>query len=410
MKILLKNVSNTYNYGSMMMAENLITHLCKKIKGLEFFIEAFDDSDVERLKIATDHKEIYKDSKLSINLITKNIKYVRVIERKLRRKKHVYSATEFYDAIIILGGDDFSEIYYKFPKDNIEIKFVFEELKIFNKFSKLFMVGQTIGPYTEKRIGWAKEAFKDVKIYTRDQETTDYMQNTFGIKTITSRDLAFLDLNLQDKYKKNEIEILKKYNLEKNNYITIVGTGLISQYCKNEEEMVDAFYSLIKKIKKQQKNIVCLSHVFTPDGINDSILYNKINNKYNNFLTKNCVIIDKPILPVEARIILGNGNFTITCRMHAAVSTFQMGKPAICLAYSKKYKGVIADGLNLPELIIDIRKENFWVKDFNKLVEEKIKFINDNKNLSSKIKKSVDECKTNVLNMIDDLCEELKAK
>ena len=407
MKILLKNVSNTYNYGSMMMAENLISFLTKKNNNIEFFIEALDLSDLQRLRIATRYNKIYKDSKLHINLITKNIKYVRVIERLIRRKKHVKNAAKYYDAIIILGGDDFSEIYYKFPKDNFELKFVFEELQIFKTFSKLYMVGQTIGPYTGKRIGWAKKAFQNIKIYTRDDETTSYMKNTFNIDTKTSRDLAFLDLNLQGEYNSKVNKILHEYGLSKNKYVIVVGTGLISKYCDNKDDMIDAFYKLLLKLNKDNEKVVCLTHVFTPDGINDSNLYKMIDKKYDNYLSKNCIVIDKPILPVEARIILGNGKYTITCRMHAAVSTFQMGNPAICFAYSKKYKGVISDGLDLPELVIDVKQDKFWKNKFNNLVNKKIRLLNEDKNIKRKIKSNVKKCKENVLDMLEDLYKDL---
>lgn len=48
--------------------------------------------------------------------------------------------------------------------------------------------------------------------------------------------------------------------------------------------------------------------------------------------------------------------------MHAAVSTFQMGKPAICLSYSPKYKGVISDGLNLSELVIEAKEKKYGME------------------------------------------------
>ena len=408
MKILLKNISNTYNYGSMMMAENLISFFLKKRKDLSFYIEAFDSSDVERLREATKYTKIYKDSVLHLNLVTKNIKYVRAIEKKIRIKKHIISAAKYYDLIIILGGDDFSEVYYKFPKDNMEIKLVFDELKIYNKYSKLCMIGQTIGPYSGKRIPLAKEAFKDILIYSRDEETTKYMKATFDKEIHTSSDLAFLDLNLQKEYQKNIDSILKKYNLKKDNYITLVGTGLISNYTQNEEEMIDSFYSLIKGLKKKYKSkkIVCLSHVFTPNGLNDNNLYKRIDDKYDGFVSKNCVVINNTMLPVEARMILGNGLFTITCRMHAAVSTFQMGKPAICVAYSKKYKGVIADGLDLSELVLNAKEKNFW-KNFPKTVMEKIEFIDNSKDLNKKIKNNVLKCKKNVNETLSEITESL---
>jgi colanic acid/amylovoran biosynthesis protein len=78
---------------------------------------------------------------------------------------------------------------------------------------------------------------------------------------------------------------------------------------------------------------------------------------------KDIVTIFDELMPKELRMILGNGYFTITGRMHAAVSTFQMGRPAISLAYSVKYKGVIASGLNMDGLVIDCSDPGRWESD-----------------------------------------------
>ena len=59
MKILIKNAYNTYNYGSMMMCENIIKELNKRINGIVFFIDNATEDNVERLKKATEYSEIY---------------------------------------------------------------------------------------------------------------------------------------------------------------------------------------------------------------------------------------------------------------------------------------------------------------------------------------------------------------
>lgn len=60
MKILLLNVSNTYNYGSMMMGENFISYF-NKISGIQnqYYVETEDETKIERLKQATGIDQIY---------------------------------------------------------------------------------------------------------------------------------------------------------------------------------------------------------------------------------------------------------------------------------------------------------------------------------------------------------------
>lgn len=46
--------------------------------------------------------------------------------------------------------------------------------------------------------------------------------------------------------------------------------------------------------------------------------------------------------------------------MHAAVSTFQGGKPAISLSYSTKFRGVIGDSLDQQVLVIEADQDALW--------------------------------------------------
>jgi colanic acid/amylovoran biosynthesis protein len=72
------------------------------------------------------------------------------------------------------------------------------------------------------------------------------------------------------------------------------------------------------------------------------------------------VPVTERVLQTRARFILGNGLMTLTGRMHPAVSTFQMGKPAITHAYSAKYEGVIGTMLGRSDLILDANDPALW--------------------------------------------------
>lgn len=408
MNILIKNLSNTYNYGSMMMGENLISRIVSHFKdSVSFYIDSKNESDLERLRVATKYERIYSDKFLKFDLITEKIKYVRYAEKIIREKLSYIKASNFYDAVIFLGGDDFAETYYTLPRDNKVIKKTLKEIEYFNNKTKVFMIGQTIGPYTEERKEWAKKYLSNVKIYTRDDDCLEYLSNELEIKGVKSRDLALLDLNLQSEYKDNIKYILRKYNLVKEEYITFVGTGLLDAYSDNKDKFVNGIVLTLEELIKRypDKKIVYLSHVTLPKSSSDNKLIEIIKEKE---VSKNITFIDESILPVEARMILGNGYVTITFRMHAAVSTFQMGKPAISLAYSKKYKGVIGNGLNMNDLIIDCRN-NFNCEDMHKIVSKKLDYVDKNYNdICLEINKNVEICKKMVdktLNEVNKILE-----
>ena len=401
MNFYITNLSNTYNYGSMMMGEVLITFLNSKFPNSNFYIDAKKNEHVERLKEACEYGNIFLDKIFDIKLITNKIKGVRRIERKIKDNLSYKKCSKFYDAVFVLGGDDFSEIYCELPRDNFIIFNTLKQIENINNGTKLYMIGQTIGPYSGERLEYAKHVFNKIKIYSRDETSTEYLKEN-GIKVNVSRDLAFIDLNLQNKL--NYKDILKKYNLEKDEYITIVGTGLFRNYETNEKNMVKIFNKVIKYLREKypNKKIIWLSHV-TKYNPSDCNMLEHFNKEIFD------LVIDEIILPVEARLILGNGYFTLTCRMHAAVSTFKMGKPAICLSYSSKYNGVIARGLDMKDLVIEAKNEKLWKTNLDKIINEKIDYVENNyDNLKNKIKKEVTKCEKLAEKMLDEIVEDIK--
>jgi colanic acid/amylovoran biosynthesis protein len=46
--------------------------------------------------------------------------------------------------------------------------------------------------------------------------------------------------------------------------------------------------------------------------------------------------------------------------MHGAISTFQMGQPAVALSYSVKFRGVIGDSLGRGDLILEAADRTLW--------------------------------------------------
>ena len=115
MKILLQHVKNTLNYGSMMMAENLITYLNKIYNEKIYYeIDSTKQEDLDRLKEATG----YEDISFQKTRVPTNISKVKKI---LDYKKYMHNISNEYDYIIFLGGDDFSELYAKGQKGKLYI-------------------------------------------------------------------------------------------------------------------------------------------------------------------------------------------------------------------------------------------------------------------------------------------------
>lgn len=398
MKIQIKHINNTFNYGSFMMAITLINKLKQKFNNLEIYIDAESDSDLKRIIEETGFNNIFRDN---VGVGTNILQRCR---NKIKRVM-INKSIRYVDNIIIIGGDDISEYYGVQALEN--------ELKKLQKISEnknIILLGQTIGPFTEERGEIARKSLMNTKIYTRDDNSFKYLQG-LGFKNINKgRDLAFLPLPKQGIRK----DILNKYNLLNQEYITIVPSGLVKCYTENREryilEQIKILNNILEKDELKNKKLVLLPHVLLPENVDDRLIITEIVNKIEKKYRNRIVEIQDAILPSEAREILGNGMFTITGRMHAAVSTLFMGKPAISLSYSVKYSGVIGDGLNLDDLIIECSDKEMWNRSkVNVKVTEKINYILENYDkLTKKINQNVEKSKKITDRALENLIFDIK--
>lgn len=385
------NYIHVNNYGNLMMASIFIDKFMElnKDKEIEFYTDIENENEITRLKEALKNKAVinkknYIDPKEN-NFFKKIITRLRLFSKEISDNKQ-------YDAIVYLGGDAISEYYTK-------IGFMEDAIKIYltSRKKKIYLVGQTIGPFTSYRKLAAKICFKNCELYTRDEKSYLYAKDQVGLKNIyKNRDLAFLDL-AHEGSKELFINLKELYNIPEE-YITIVPSGLYSCYTSDFDAYIEEYIKIICNIiGKFGKNLVVLAHVIHNKISNDKVVIDEIMRRLNerNIDVSKIVVITDLLQPVQARQILGNGKFTITGRMHAAVSSFAMKVPAISLSYSVKYEGVIGRGLDLNELIIETANEELWrnMKVHN-LVNQKIEFVVDNYNeLIKKININVDKTK-----------------
>lgn len=398
MRVYIKHINNTYNYGSCMMAITLIDKLNREFSNIDFYVDTMNNDNLLRLRQETGINNIYRDYIDG----DKNI-FKRIIN-KIKRIK-LNNILKSSDVTIIIGGDDISE-YYGVDALINELNKLREES--INK--KVILLGQTIGPFTEDRGKLACECLCNTKIYTRDDNCYKYLEELNFKNIKRGRDLAFLQLPMQMKAK----YILKKYDLQENEYVTIVPSGLSKSYTENFddyiEEQLNIISNLIRNNRLNGKKLVLLPHVLIPKNVDDRLIIREIKNRVSDSYKERVIFIDDEMLPSEAREILGNGLFTITGRMHAAVSTFFMRKPAISLSYSVKYSGVIGTGLDLNELVIECANEELWnKKEISIQVSNKTEYILDNYDeLINKINRNVNEITKITNEQLDNLIKDIK--
>jgi len=211
-----------------------------------------------------------------------------------------------------------------------------------------------------------------------------------------------------------ESSILAKYGLHSDEYIVIVPSGYASQYTQNRSQYNLGWLQIVDRLESMkelaERNIVLMGHAVQTDINDDRNVINYIYNQIDISSKRRIIPILDEMLPVEARMILGNSFFTVTGRMHAAVSTFQMGKPAISLSYSVKYKGVIGEGLGMKDLIIEARGDDLW--ESGKIVDlvlDRVDYVLTNyDSLGKRIQPAVEENKKLAMSQIEDIANKLK--
>jgi len=324
--------------------------------------------------------------------------------RLIRRFRRAWSDGELYDVRIMLGGDDISE-YYKRRSWLITFPLMFvDQLRL-----PTILLGQTIGPFTSYRRLLARIALSRAKIYTRDDDTLEY-ERQLGLRNVlVGRDLAFMELPNQEAAK----AVVAEYDLEGRRYIVIVPSGLVHLYTSDYSTYLEEFISIVRNMLSDERlrnmYLVLLAHVRAP-GTSDKRVIRDLYQSLTETERERVIAITDDLLASEAREIIGNAAFTITGRMHAAVSSFYMRKPAIALSYSVKYEGVIAKGLDLRELVVEASGDELWQSgEISRAVFERINYVLENYDiLIKKIDREVTATTSLVIQQLDNVVNDIR--
>lgn len=369
MNILITHIRNSLNYGSAMMAINTIHYFKKIFPDANFYCQV-NDFHLNRFIEATDCYDLKAFPDEPHLLYGKNLLKHLKFHFLMAIGKEPYCnhiKVSKIDLIIVLGGDDFSsQGSLTQTPNNMRIN------QYINKhICKVIYLCHNMGPYHGFREKLYRQLLNGPCIITRDNFSFVYLTQQLNLKNvIESRDLAFLPLpNLAD-----TVAVIPK-EIFQDPYITLVPSGAIAYYkLKTMDVAIDAWTKVAQLLltKFPDHNIVLLSHVYNVNSSNnDATLINGIYTRLDKI--SRLKPITSLIQPLEARRILGGADFVFTARMHPSISSYSQRRIAVNFAYSQKYFGVIAESLQLPELIIDARKlivgSDAFLKELNATID-----------------------------------------
>ncbi|WP_439546931.1 polysaccharide pyruvyl transferase family protein [Sandarakinorhabdus sp.] len=364
-RIQLRGLPSLDNYGTAMMGLVTIAGLAKRIPGpVQFDVVLHKETDIAEILRETGIDNGPDSGRVRIERanIAKRPRLATPAGLLLRLRELIGSkAKRDFDLLVVLGGDDISEYY----RPNIWRYIALYWVRA--RSAPVALLAQTIGPFAllPNRLA-ARFLMPALRIVPRDRWTTRYLADEFGLKrnVVQGSDLAYADLPLQHDTA-IAAETLTRYGLEADTYATVVVSGMqkdgyytrdAAAYYQRWSEIVQALLALPAMAGKR---ICLLAHTFGIYG-DEGVNIARVLDLLPPEARARVVPVTDRILATRARFVLGGGLFTVTGRMHPAVSTFQMGKPAITLAYSKKYEGVIGTMLGRSDLIIDANHPELW--------------------------------------------------
>jgi colanic acid/amylovoran biosynthesis protein len=350
MKIGVFHIPNTLNLGSMMMAENFIWHTwLLSGKKSSFVIPTPKPEETEARFSAAFGEKVPIDAVLDT---PRRGTWRKILKGTLSLKEiQTLLPPELLDcdAFVVLGGDDFTESYS--PIGALMELYKFSLLKTKLK-KKVFLLGQTIGPFTRWRHPIAIHLLRKLDLITcRDPLSYEYLQKS-GLRNIAlCADLAFLPLAKEG----------KENQLEKTACV-FAPSRLLYRYMPyvTYEEYIDFWCSLLEKIDRSLGyRSILLPHAMNWALDDDRLIVKDIaialKKKRKSLNT--IEVIENLLLPWETRQqIFARVCLTITARMHAAISTLSKGGLPLNIAYSEKSHGVIGQHFSLRNSVIDVRK------------------------------------------------------
>jgi colanic acid/amylovoran biosynthesis protein len=127
-------------------------------------------------------------------------------------------------------------------------------------------------------------------------------------------------------------------------------------------------------------------------------IYNVLKVEFEDRIRK----IDKEIYPYQVRDYIKQSYFVVSARMHPTISSIECNVPSISISYSRKYWGILSEGYNLKDYILDIRYDeyNLLLKKFI----EKCELLEKNyESFVNKIRNRHDEDKELIIEKIKNM-------
>jgi polysaccharide pyruvyl transferase WcaK-like protein len=263
--------------------------------------------------------------------------------------------------VSLAGGDSFSDIYGMRRFFYVTLP----QLLILAMGKPLIVLPQTLGPF---KGGLAKAIAGFImrnaeKVYARDRESIDEVRTLMrgqDSKIQFSYDMAFLLEPIAPATLPEWATSARTGPLVGLNVSGLLYAGGYTG--KNMFGLKADYKALVHRIiecvmEKDGAQLVLVPHVFGNPGDSESDpaaaakIYEELKGRYTGRLH----LIDQEYDQHEIKYLIGRCDFFLGSRMHACIAALSQGIPAVGLAYSKKFAGVLRT-IGAGDLVVDLRE------------------------------------------------------
>jgi polysaccharide pyruvyl transferase WcaK-like protein len=306
-------------------------------------------------------------------------------------------------AVAVSGGDSFSDIYGlgRF------FYMALPQLLVILLGRPLVLLPQTIGPLRTalaRRV--AKFIINHAQIsYSRDRNGVIGTVQSLKLdkdhpKLAFSYDMGFI---LEPrKPARVDLPIFNSFAAASRPLVGLNISGLLSMGGYSGKNMFDLqcdYLELIERmveflIESRQVNVLLVPHVFGTAAESDihavDAIFNKLKDRYPTQLSR----VTASHNPNEIKYVIGQCDLFIGSRMHACIAALSQGVPAVGIAYSQKFAGVLGS-IGVGHLVADPRQ--IGIDHIIAMID---KALSERAVIRSHLEKTMPDVQSQVLNVL----------
>lgn len=259
----------------------------------------------------------------------------------------------------LAGGDSFSDIYGMGRLLYVALP----QVLVLQLGKPLVMLPQTLGPF-KGRMARALAGYlmrRSQVVYSRDQASLSEarpLMNGQATKLRFSHDMAFVMQAVSP-----AVNPLPPRRADRPLVgINVSGLLLMGGYTRNNMFGLKSDYdNLLREIvrrliKEHGVDVVLVPHVFGDDAESDTQACAKLHRELAIDFPGRIHVVNGRFNQHEIKYVIGQCDFFMGARMHACIAALSQCVPAVCMAYSRKFAGVMTS-IGCAELVVDLCRQ-----------------------------------------------------